>query len=881
MKYPKQTENYDVDVFNDNFYELNLKGDQLGRDLQAESTRADAAEKANAAAISAEKTRAMAAEQTNASAISAETERATAQETIIDNKFTAEAAAIRSLIDTAYASANGYTDEKIADLINGAPETLDTLKEIADALEQNEDVVEALNNAIGTKANQAELDLHTSNTEIHVTWADKSKWNNPAFQTASTRTNIASGESTSTLWGKVKKWFSDLKTVAFSGKYKDLSDKPSVNGLKISDGNNHNYVICETPTDDFNKKVTIPNFTVEVGSRLEIFFANGAPRNANDPIITLSVNNGEAHDLMLTRNNPFGSASVSIIWPFIFNDLGKWQLEQERPVWKLNTKTSEGYVAKGSGHPNQVWSTDANGTPGWREISSGVYSEIPSVNGLQMSDGNTDFVVCSDAATKKNKTVTKSGWTSAEGSRIRILFKNGCTVASNLQVMPELLSLALVKNTKGDPFLTNETGVIYEFTWYNSKLVLTGSTGGGVDPSDITPSSIGAVAKTGDTMTGLLHVAGGLSVDNALGNVYSTMRDFRFLPVFNGYTGNAGTGGIFGYLERKACGLAPFWHWRTIDNYEGYYYKITVGAKDIDAGNLNWMISFDLSVYQSYNFCKFAISGYVYYRNNEDGSYELVWHEPRAMMITGDYRLDARNVYFGKDTDGHLYVAINALAYTGLVIDAVNIAYQDNVVDYSSLFSLSIEPTLDNTTKYSTQLVYRPLYLDEANELKNSVSNGKAMVASAITSKGISTAANATFYTMASHIGAIPRDVHVLGTASGGAYVIGTNPAGITVSFNIEQRYWNLEFYNNAYISLTIWTVGAKNGATVTCNGDLTLSIAPAQFTEYMGMRKFTASYSLTNQKNNYSFNISTNSFGTEGYGQYGYLIADITYGVK
>lgn len=216
MKYPKQTENYDVDVFNDNFYELDLKGDQLERDLHAESDRANAAEKANA------------------DAITAEAERATAQETILDNKFTAEAVAIRALIDAAYASANGYTDNKIASLVNGAPETLDTLKEIADALEQNEDVVEALNNAIGTKADQNELDFHTGDTTIHVTSADKSKWNNPVFTEASTRTNISSGDSTPTLWGKVKKWFSDLKAVAFSGSYKDLMDVPAIGNGKIT-----------------------------------------------------------------------------------------------------------------------------------------------------------------------------------------------------------------------------------------------------------------------------------------------------------------------------------------------------------------------------------------------------------------------------------------------------------------------------------------------------------------------------------------------------------------------------------------------------------------------------------------------------------------------
>jgi hypothetical protein len=50
-------------------------------------------------------------------------------------------------------AANKYTDTKIAALINGAPTTLDTLKEIADAMAENDNVVSALNEAIGDKAN--------------------------------------------------------------------------------------------------------------------------------------------------------------------------------------------------------------------------------------------------------------------------------------------------------------------------------------------------------------------------------------------------------------------------------------------------------------------------------------------------------------------------------------------------------------------------------------------------------------------------------------------------------------------------------------------------------------------------------------------------------
>ncbi|MCI8876486.1 MAG: hypothetical protein HFI77_10760 [Lachnospiraceae bacterium] len=51
---------------------------------------------------------------------------------------------------------SGLTSEinnKISDLIGGAPETLDTLKEIADAIAENETIVDALNEAIGKKVN--------------------------------------------------------------------------------------------------------------------------------------------------------------------------------------------------------------------------------------------------------------------------------------------------------------------------------------------------------------------------------------------------------------------------------------------------------------------------------------------------------------------------------------------------------------------------------------------------------------------------------------------------------------------------------------------------------------------------------------------------------
>ena len=75
-----------------------------------------------------------------------------------------------------YQQATGYTDKKIADLINGAPETLDTIGEVAQAIKENESVVKALNAAIGKKANQTEIDTHVNNEKIHVDANKKAQW---------------------------------------------------------------------------------------------------------------------------------------------------------------------------------------------------------------------------------------------------------------------------------------------------------------------------------------------------------------------------------------------------------------------------------------------------------------------------------------------------------------------------------------------------------------------------------------------------------------------------------------------------------------------------------------------------------------------------------
>lgn len=86
---------------------------------------------------------------------------------------------------------------------------------------------------------------------------------NVEFEEASSRQSLDSGEKVNTLFGKIKKWFSDLKAVAFSGSWKDLSDKPtfltggSQTSTSTADGGNNVYTF--TTSDGKTSTFTVKN----------------------------------------------------------------------------------------------------------------------------------------------------------------------------------------------------------------------------------------------------------------------------------------------------------------------------------------------------------------------------------------------------------------------------------------------------------------------------------------------------------------------------------------------------------------------------------------------------------------------------------------------
>ena len=195
----------------------------------------------------------------------------------------------------------------------------------------------------------------------------------PTFETAANRSNIVSGETISTLFGKVKKFFADLKTVAFTGSYTDLSNKPasmqnpnsltltmngsssSYNGSAtaskswyaptsggtagynlISNGSGAPvwqqppYAVCNTATTTAAKTVSITNFKLITGARVLVKFTYAHKSSGS---ATLNISNTGAKTICIEKPDaPYGNSSFSIT---SITSQNSWQAGDILDLWYI------------------------------------------------------------------------------------------------------------------------------------------------------------------------------------------------------------------------------------------------------------------------------------------------------------------------------------------------------------------------------------------------------------------------------------------------------------------------------------------------------------------------------------------------------------------
>lgn len=77
------------------------------------------------------------------------------------------------------------------------------------------------------------------------------------YTESSSLSNITSGEKLSTMFGKIKKWFTNLKTVAFTGSYNDLIDKPEISTSGTLDTNNSSSLNVPTSPESFGSNIDL------------------------------------------------------------------------------------------------------------------------------------------------------------------------------------------------------------------------------------------------------------------------------------------------------------------------------------------------------------------------------------------------------------------------------------------------------------------------------------------------------------------------------------------------------------------------------------------------------------------------------------------------
>lgn len=179
-----------------------------------------------------------------------------------------------------------FVNQKISDLIGGAPEALDTLKEVADAIENGGDTIQALTEVVGKKADQTALDAEISRAkEAEATKATKEELNEEVTARGEADTQLQSDiQSEATTARAAEKELSDKiasleSEVSIKANQADVDAQVNIiNGTTQKLQEDLTYV-ADTVIPQMNEntaKALDQKVTWELGTKIQLPLADGA-----------------------------------------------------------------------------------------------------------------------------------------------------------------------------------------------------------------------------------------------------------------------------------------------------------------------------------------------------------------------------------------------------------------------------------------------------------------------------------------------------------------------------------------------------------------------------------------------------------------------------
>lgn len=351
--------------------------------------------------------------------------------------------------------------------------------------------------------------VHPAGTNPHGTTKDDVDLGNvpnvttndqtPTFEEASILTKLFSGEKLSVAFSKISKSISDLishiankdnphmvtKSQIGLNNVDNTSDinKPiSVEQQNALDSAVSSHNTSDTAHSDIrmlisdivtrlNILVDSDDITLDQLSEIVAYIKNN--KSLIDSITTSKVNVSDIIDDLTTNfvDKPLSSRQGMILKGLITdltvsiptkisqleNDSGYKTTDNN--TWKENSSSSEGYVSSGSGHANQVWKTDADGNPAWREENSTeLQNQINELNNNIQSLGES----VADGKALIASAITSKGITTAADASFTVMCENINNIITNNPINQSYISYGVFGSFYENSYKKND---YYTFTY--------------------------------------------------------------------------------------------------------------------------------------------------------------------------------------------------------------------------------------------------------------------------------------------------------------------------------------------------------------------------------------------------------------------------------